>query len=205
MTAILNKRVLLAAGVIVAMASLALGATYAAWTASDDIAGNTLSTAVLGITAVGVPGSGGAQALPFNETNVLPGDVSSPLERAIVTNDSTVPLNLYMYVDGVVGPACGATKLAWQSRLQGGPVYYGFAIAAVLDDVGTIAGAGDINFTLLSVLTAEPAKVLIADAANFAPGASVVMRQAVGFADDAIYGTHSGGCTWTLWFVGETI
>lgn len=206
MTAILNRRVLLAAGVIVAMTALTLGATYAAWTASDEIENNTVSTAVLSITAAGVPGSGGAQPLPFSETNLLPGFVSTPEERATITNGSPVELDLYMYVSDVVGPACDATKLAWQSSTAGGgPVWFGYTPGNEPELVGTIAGAGDTNFALLSTLEGEGSKVLISDSANFEPGEVIAMRQIVGFADDADQSLHAGGCTWTLNFVGETI
>lgn len=41
MTAILNKKVLLSLGVIAFIAAAAMGATYAAWSATGSIAGNT--------------------------------------------------------------------------------------------------------------------------------------------------------------------
>jgi len=207
MTKIINVRVLLSAGVIVAMAAAAIGATYAAWTASDDIAGNTLSTANVSLTAVGLAGSGGvANPLPFGETNVLPGDVSSPVERAVVTNDGSVALDLKMYVDNVTGPACEATKIAWQSRsiVSGGPNVnlLGYTTDPVI--VGSYGGpSGDTNFTRLADITGVGQAVLVASAADFEAGEKIAMRQLAGFANDAVQAQHSGGCSWTLYFIGE--
>lgn len=211
MTAILNKRVLLAAGVIVAMAAAALGATYAAWNASDDVAGNTVSTAVLGISAAGAAGGSGVTVpLPFGATNVIPGTVTAPEERAVITNNSTIPLDLFMYWDAVTpsgaGNPCLMTKVAWQGAQAGtGVGLTGYPAGVPPTVVGASTDpAGPLgSFALLSVNTGYANKVKIADDAIFGPGASVSMRQVAGFATDADYPANAGTCGWTTWFVGE--
>src|SRR5690606_37506163 len=128
----LNKKVLLAAGTIAAVAAAALVATYAAWQATDQITGNTVSTAQLKITAAGEAGGTSAyptEAKPIDWADALPGMTSSPEERAVVTNDSSIALDLWMYYENTDEAPCLATKVAWQSSLPGGPVLGGYPAA----------------------------------------------------------------------------
>ncbi len=214
MTAILNKKVLLAASVIVAMTALVLGATYAAWQATDGIEGNTISTAVLGITAEGVAAYG-SESKPIIETEVLPGFKSSPAERAEVTNDSSMELDLWFYIDPVSGNpgACDATKIAWRASTPGdGSNWMGYGTAIdnttyeTGSSVGNVGDAGDPDngtFTLVSAFYGAANAVKIADGSNgFGPGEVIAMRQMGGFAEDADYGLHNGECAWTEVFVG---
>ena len=216
MTAILNKKVLLAASVIVAVAAIALGATYAAWQASDNIDGNTVSTATLSITAEGV--QGGAESTyekPVFEEEVLPGfinfqaDNSDQIARGIVTNDSSVALDLYMYFELTGGNpgACEATQIAWQSSQPNSVnVLGGYAIGAEPNAATTIAAAdaASTNGGLSTVTNYAGIAnaVKIADDSYFAPDAEVAVRQIAAFATDADYPDHSGSCTWNEVFVG---
>lgn len=201
MTAILSKKVLLGLGVIGFIAAVVAGATYAAWQASDEITGNTVSTAVLSIDASGV-GTDNSDPAPINFAGALPGDISSPEDRAIITNNSDVALDLYMYFENTEEATCAATKVAWQSSVAGGgPVLFGYPIGPLPDDVGTIAGVGDFNFTIAQSLEG-PSYVQLADSADFEPGETVALRELAGLATDADYGTHSGTCQWKEVFVG---
>jgi len=216
MTAILNKKVLLAASVIVAVAAIALGATYAAWQAADTIDGNTVSTAVMSITAVGQ--QGGAQstyAKPVLEEDVLPGfinfqaDNSDQIARGLVTNDSDIALDLWMYfvlTSGNPG-SCDATQIAWQSsQPNSSNVLGGYAVGSEPSAATTIAvaDAASINGGLSTVTNYNgiSGAVKVADDSYFVPGAEVAVRQIAAFATDADYGLHSGSCTWDEVFVG---
>ena len=162
MTAILNKRVLLAASMIVAVAAAALGATYAAWQGSAQIAGNTVSTVSMDILATGVAAYGQAAA-PLVWTDALPGETTDPLTRAEITNDGSTPMDLYMYLEPT--GTCTATKMAWRSGVVGTGIFdYGF-LGAVPTLVGTKAGVGtDDNFMLVSAINTP---VKIADDSKF--------------------------------------
>jgi predicted ribosomally synthesized peptide with SipW-like signal peptide len=215
MTAILNKRVLLAGAVIAAVAALALGATYAAWQASDSITGNTVGTAELAIDAVGVAVPG-TDPKPIIASNILPGWKSPAAERAEITNNSTVPLDLYFYVENLVGEpgACDAVALAWRASTPGdGSNFLGYGTTG---DVATYEAtlAGTIAsytpdpvtpglLTLIENLEGPANAVKIANANNgFGPDQTIAIRQLAHFATDAAYPTHAGTCTWTEVFVG---
>ena len=199
----MNKQIFGSVMAIAAVAAIAVGGTYAAWTATASIAGNTASTAHLSITATEEAKSP-ALALPFTATDLFPGSVTSPELRAVITNTSAKPMNLYMYVEGDGGVACDATKLAWQSSHPGGSVLRGYAVSPLPTDPGTIAGDGDTNFTLVYPnLWGETHKVLIAPADEFGPGDEIALRQVVGFATDADNSYQDTSCKWTLHFVAE--
>jgi len=197
MTAILNKRVLLAAGVIVAMTSLALGATYAAWQGSASIAGNTVSTVSMNISALGVSAFG-QTAAPLVWTGALPGATTAPLTRAEITNDGTTAMDLYMYL--VPTGVCTATKMAWRSGVVGSGVFdFGFTGPAPVN-VGTKAGVGaGSNFMLVSAISTP---VKIADSTKFTPTAKIALQALAGFSTDAAYPADSGTCTWVEHFIG---
>lgn len=190
---------------IVAVAAVAIGGTYAAWTATASISDNTVSTAQLSITATKQGKSSPvAEPLPFNATNLFPGSVTSPELRAVITNDSDVPMNLYMYLEGDGGAACHATKLAWQSSHPGSSVQTWGGYSTIPTNPGDITGAGDGNFTLVYPnLWGETNKVLIAPATEFGPDAEIALRQVVGFATDADNSYQDTSCKWTLHFVAE--
>jgi predicted ribosomally synthesized peptide with SipW-like signal peptide len=200
MVGILNKKVLLAGSVVVAMAALALGATYAAWQASDSIEGNTVSTVELEITAAGAAGFG-LDDSPIEWTGANPGDISSPVDRATITNDSSVALDLWMY--RVPSGVCTATKVAWRSGVAGSGIFdYGYLGAAptvVGDKDGT--NAGD-NFALVGAHTTGGTALMVADSTKFTPGAVIALQEMAGLADDADYPADAGTCTWTEVFVG---
>jgi predicted ribosomally synthesized peptide with SipW-like signal peptide len=216
MTAILSKKVLLGLGVIGFIVAVVAGATYAAWQASDEITGNTVSTAQLAITAAGVEGGAATTyAKPVDESGVLPGFVNfvdtGEVARGIITNDSDIALDLYMYLENVTGTACGATKLAWQSSQPSSVnILGGYAIGSEPTVAGSYLSSGDSTLgqlELVADLEGAANAVKIADDSYFAPDGNpgeqkVAVRQIVAFADDADYGTHAGTCTWDEVFVG---
>lgn len=200
MTNILNARVLLAVAAIVAVAALALGATYAAWQATDSISGNTVSTASLSITAAGAAAYS-LDASPIEWENALPGETSAPANRAEITNNSSIALDLYMYLEPVAG-TCTATKLAWRSGVAGSGIFdYGY-LGAEPTNVGTKAGAGDDNFELVGALAGVANHVMVADSTKFVPGAVIALQEIAGIATDADYPADAGTCEWTEVFVG---
>lgn len=201
MSAILNKKVLLASSVILAVAAAALGATYAAWQASDDITGNTVSTVTLGITAEGAAGFG-LDASPIVFTNATPGDISAPADRATIRNDSSVALDLWMY--RVPTGTCTATKVAWRAGVAGSGVFdFGYlgATPTVVGNKDGSGGTGD-NFELVGAHFDGPTAVKLADDSKFLPGVSIALQEIAGLADDAAYPADAGSCTWTEIFVG---
>lgn len=216
MTSILNARVLLAGGVIAAVAALALGATYAAWQASDVIDGNTVSTASLSIDAYGAAAFGSGEK-PVSETDVLPGHKGLPVDRAEIKNNSSIPLDLWFYVTDISDSgspgACDATKIAWRASTPGdGSNWKGYGTAGDnttyenTSTVGNITDAGNKNggtFTLIGDFEGAVNAVKIAESNNgFGNGETIAMRQIAGFSSDAVYPDHSGTCTWTEVFVG---
>ncbi len=197
MTAILNKKVILAASMIVAIAAVALGATYAAWQGSAQIAGNTVSTVSMDISATGMAAYG-QSAAPLVWEGALPGETTDPMTRAEISNDGTTPMDLYMYL--VPSGTCTATKMAWRTGVVGSGIFdYGF-LGAVPTNVGTKAGVGaDSNFMLVSAINTP---VKIADDSKFTPGTKIALQALAGFATDADYPADSGSCVWVEHFIG---
>ncbi len=209
----MNKKILLSGGIIAFVAAVALGATYAAWQAQAVIESNTVTTAQLAITAQGV--QGGAEstyAKPVFEEGVLPGfinfqeDNGDQIARGIITNDSSIPLDLYMYFKNVSGAACAATKVAWQSSEPNSVnVLGGYAIGNEPDEAGEIADPANPDAGELALVSAYagPANaVKIADADYFVKGAEVAVRQIVAFATDAPNNLQGKNCIWKEVFVG---
>jgi predicted ribosomally synthesized peptide with SipW-like signal peptide len=211
MTTLLNARVLLASGVIAAVAALALGATYAAWQATSSIEGNTIGTANLEIEAEGVSAYG-SETKPITASNILPGWESDPAERAEITNNSSVALDLWFYVEPLASStpaACDAMALAWRASTPGdgsnamgyGDAYEGTEVGNIGDHSGVDTDTG--AFSLVDNYTGVANAVKIADADDgFGPGQVIAIRQIAGFAEDAAYPTNSGSCEWTEVFVG---
>lgn len=199
MTNVLNVRVLLAVGVIAAVTAGALGATYAAWQASDIIEGNTVSTVELEITAAGAAGYG-LDDSPIEWTGALPGEMSSPVDRAEITNGSSVALDLWMY--RVPTGVCTATKVAWRAGIAGSGIFDFGYLGAAPTVVGPKAGAGDDNFALVGAHTDGATALKVADDSKFVPGAIIALQEVAGLADDADYPADSGVCEWTEVFVG---
>lgn len=200
MTNVLNVRVLLAVGVIAAVAAGALGATYAAWQASDTIEGNTVSTVELEITAAGAAGFG-LDDSPIEWTGAMPGDISSPVDRATIENGSSVALDLWMY--RVPTGVCTATKVAWRAGIAGSGVFDFGYLGAAPTVVGDKSGANtDVNFALVGSHTDGATALKVADDSKFVPGAIIALQEMAGFADDADYPADSGNCMWTEVFVG---
>jgi hypothetical protein len=220
MTAILNKKILLAASVIVAMTALVLGATYAAWVATASIAGNTVSTAELNITAVGAEGADAVEK-PITAENILPDWQSDPAERAIITNNSSMPLDLYYYVELTGGQtdACQALGLAWHAGPPGGDGTETMGYNAGGTWANTQAyEASNFTFTIAQLLGVDEATgllslignlegqgnaVKIADASSFEDGEQIAIRELAYFADDADYPTNAGNCEWVEHFEGR--
>lgn len=194
MTALLNKKILLSLGIIAFAAALAVGATIAAFSASDDITGNTLATATVSIAAAGVA-TGGFTVKPVDADDLVPGGVDEDEFQAEITNTSDVPLNLYMYLTSPTGGSCSKTKLAWQSYdVTTATVLFGYATAPTL--------ITEPNFALLSTFDDISEKVLIASSTP--PLGKVRVRQKVGL-DTSATDDDAGGCVWTETFYGETV
>jgi len=144
--------------------------------------------------------SSNTTAKPIIEGNILPGFVSAQEERATVTNNSGVALDLWMHFvkTNQTGLACDATKVAWQSSIQGSITgLTGYSnVPPLPSNPGLVDGTGaSLNFTRVNDLATVPVKIM--DDQFFTPGAVVAVRQIAGFATDAVYGTHSGNCAWT--------
>lgn len=199
-TNITKPRVLLSVGVIVAVAAATMGATYAAWTASGGISGNTVSTATVSLTASGIANSTSVPA-PVIESNVVPGyvgDAKSEEYRTLITNNGTVPLKVWMYVNASSSANCVSTKIAYQSSLPNSTtIYYGYYPYSVLTSpevsyfkfINDLEGVGD--------------KVPVVD--SLAPGASVAVRTVPAFATDADQSLQGTTCEWSQVYYGETI
>ncbi|HMO78497.1 MAG TPA: hypothetical protein PKD95_04875 [Candidatus Paceibacterota bacterium] len=199
MTAILNKRVLLAAGVIVAMSAAALGATYAAWTASSTITGNTVGTANVSLTSAGTA-NGTSVAAPVVVDNILPGYVGRQEDgefRTLVTNNGTVPLNVFMYVTGADPITCASTKIAYQASLpNSATIYNGYF------PYSQLVNPEVPQFHFLSAVTQGTPLPIVN---NLAPGATVAVRTVAALATNADNSLQNTTCGWSQVYYGETI
>lgn len=95
--------------VILTVGSIATGGTYSFFSATDTVAGNTITTATIAFSAEGEANET-TLAKPISATNLFPGGYS-PWARAALQNDSLFPLRYYMYVTNVSGGACADVNL----------------------------------------------------------------------------------------------
>lgn len=182
------KRILLSSMLVVGIISLTVGATRAVFSATDVLAGNTVSTAHVEIDAKG-ESNASTLAKPFNETNLLPG-VWTQWRRAAIENKSTVPVRLYMYVNTLTG-TCDKTVLKVTTGHAGGDERARVVYNGWLTDLD---GAGHrIELTGNPPFTSIPA------------GWSQVIQQQAQLHDSADDNYQNTTCTWTEVFVAETL
>lgn len=109
----MSKRILLSGGVIAFVAAVALGATYAAWTAYQDVTGNTVSAAEIKLKLIDGPNNFDMQK-PLTASNLFPGQ-STETATVRVVNESSVPVGVYMKLKDVTETKpgfCAALTLA---------------------------------------------------------------------------------------------
>ncbi len=113
------KKTILNLAIVAGVVAIVLGGTYAAWTASTTIEGNTLSTATVSL------GQTGNIEKPIEGDNMIPGEYTEPA-RAGIYNTGTVPLRIYMHTDNLsddsTGGICDYTLLSlYTGHANGSP------------------------------------------------------------------------------------
>lgn len=175
---------------IVSMVAIVAGATAAVFNDTAAFEGNTISTATVNIDARSEPN--GNLPKPLSVSGLVPGEWTD-WARGIVYNEAdSSDVKVFMYVDNVTGPACGAVNLKVTTGHAGTDegeraiiVYEG-----ALDDLTEanrveITGTGKIF---------DP---------TIAPNTSAVIQQQAQIAEDA-ENDNQGSCTWDEIFVAET-
>lgn len=175
--------------IIVAAVSVAGGATYSFFSATDSIDGNTISTATVEIDAKGESGQG-VMAKPIATNNLVPGQWTD-WARGAIWNKSTVPVRLYMYVDDLQGAACPLTNLKVTTGFAGG------------DERARIVYEGKLND-----LAGSMKRVEVTGNPPFATIPSTwtqVVQQKAQLDNAADNGAQNQSCTWNEVFVAESV
>ncbi len=175
--------------ILFAAVSVSGGATYSFFSATDSIDGNTISTATVSIDAKG-ESSDGVMAKPLATSNLVPGGWSA-WARGIVRNKSTVPVQLFLYVDDLDGSVCPLTNL----RVTTGPIGGNERERTVYDgNLLDIAGSEK----RIEVTGKIPFDEIAADGTQ-------VIQQRAQLDESADNGAQHEECVWNEVFVAQSI
>ncbi|HAV11559.1 MAG TPA: hypothetical protein DCX32_03370 [Candidatus Moranbacteria bacterium] len=184
------KNILKSFSIIVAIAAVAGGITYAIFSDTDTITGNTVGTATVELDAKGEAASG-IVSKPIVATNLVPGEYTDDF-RGALHNQSTVDVKLYMYLDNVVGDACDKINLTMTTGHAGGDEY-----------ARTI-----LNNVALSSIDTPAERVEITGVPPFetaGPNITQVVRERAQLDPSADNTYQNKTCTWDEVFVAESI
>lgn len=188
----MNKKIIISLSVIAAVGAIVAGGTYAVWTAQDTIEGNTVGTATLGLN-INEEGGVGAVPKPVNASNLLPGQWAPgpgyfEEYRAVITNQSTVPVNISMYVTitNETKDMCDYVLLNMRRNPFSEP--YNTVI---------------ITGTSIDSLEGVDKKVSVQG--EIASGGMVTVREKVQLDENAPDAAQGGTCEWTEVFLAETL
>jgi predicted ribosomally synthesized peptide with SipW-like signal peptide len=115
------KKILASTLVVVSLIATVGGATFAVFSDSEEIMGNTIAAGSVDIDLVLENGEEYSEFdKPINATGLLPGEWSPWARVAANNNSEDTPLRLYFYVKNLVGGACDKTNLMLKTGAEGG-------------------------------------------------------------------------------------
>lgn len=176
--------------VILGVTALVSGGTYAFFSASDTVSGNTITTATISFSAEGESNET-TLAKPINATDLFPGGYS-PWARAALENGSTFPLRYYMYVTNLVGDACDQVNLTVATGVEGSDASERTA---------------NVYLGKLVDLVGESQRELVSNVPPFDPapaGSTQIIQQRVQLDPGATNDDQGESCTWDEVFVAES-
>jgi predicted ribosomally synthesized peptide with SipW-like signal peptide len=187
------KKILLSVSTLAFIGALVAGGTYAAWNATAGIDGNTVSTGSLSLN-IEKEGGFGALEKPVIAGNLFPGQWApgpgvNDEFRAVVKNDSSVAVDIEMYVDDENGltnenNVCDYMLLTVRT----------FTPAGVGFDVETIVDSEPV-----SSLFGEDNAVTVQN--NVASDLEIAVRQKVQLDPEAPNTVQGSECKWNEIFV----
>ncbi|HBP01309.1 MAG: hypothetical protein UY41_C0046G0014 [Candidatus Moranbacteria bacterium GW2011_GWE1_49_15] len=183
--------------VIVAVAAVAGGATYAIFSDTSSFAGNTISTATVDIDARNEPS--GLLPKPLNVSGIVPGEFTDWARGIVFNTANSTDIRLFMYVTNVTGAACNKTNLE---------VYTGNADPGNTDNErdfqlynGVISGLAGVG-NRVEITGPEAGKVYNP---TMPTNHSAVIQQRAQLDPSAGNSYQNTSCTWDEIFVAETI
>lgn len=187
------KRLLLSLLVVGAVVTATAAGTQAVFTDSDNIAGNTVSTATVEIDARG-ESRGGIMAKPIVATGLIPGEYTSWARGVVYNKANSTNVRVYMYVDNLTGD-CGKINL----RVTTGHANDGDPSERAHDIYkGALTG-------LVGAGNRKEVTGYIFNAPTYLPAnTSAVLQQQAQLDPTAGNGYQGTTCTWNEVFVAET-
>jgi len=180
--------------IIVAVASIAGGATLAVFSDSDTMADNSVSTAKVDIEASG-EASSTTLAKPLIAEGLVPGEWSDWARGVIFNKADSTNVRVYMYLTNILGTACGMTNLKITTGHAG-------------SDEGereNIVFEGRINRIDTPGERKEITRFVF-DAPDYLPAnTSLVIQQKAQLASEADNRYQGADCTWDEVFVAESV
>lgn len=187
------KKIISGVSVIAAVVAITSMATYAVFSATSSINGNTVGTANIVFTAQG-EANGTTVAKPLTASNLVPGQYTSWARGTLYNHiESSIPVKAYMYVDNVVGGACDKINLR---------VTTGFAGSDATERARNIYNGA------LSGITGAGNRVETTGIPPFAtigPNISQVIQQQAQLDPSADSSDMGQSCTWDEVFVAESV
>ena len=194
------KKIIFNLAIIGVVAAVAVGGTYAAWTASTSIEGNTISTASVSLSKTGIVKK------PLTGYNMYPGDYTEGA-RVGIYNEGSVDLKLYMHAEDLSDTSpdgiCDNTLLS---------LYTGHAgVTPSVDGDGKIIN-GQYNEAERYIITKSVLEWSNQEELTGYPpfeelGANItqVIWQQAQLDPDASNDLQGQTCTWTEVFTGESM
>ncbi len=197
------KKIILSVSTLAFVGVLVAGATYATWSATTTIEGNTVSTATVSLSQTGNIDK------PIEGTNMVPGDYTDKAKTGIF-NEGTVPLSLHMHTDDLSDTdssgVCAYTNLSlYTGHANGTPDVDGDG--KIIDGENNEAERHIVTKSVLDWMGSGNSEELT-DIPPFeyldANTTQVIWQQAQ-LDENAPSSVQGQTCTWNEVFVGETI
>lgn len=192
------KKTLLSLAVILAVATAVVGGTYAVWSATTTIEGNTISTANVSLSQTG------NIRKPITGYNMTPGDYTDTAKTGIF-NQGSVPLKIYMETanlsDSSSGGICDHTLLSlYTGHANGEPTVDGDGRIIPTGEAERYIGTMSVLDWMTGMeLTGYPPFTQLND------NTTQVIWQQAQLDPDAPQSIQNQTCSWDEVFIGETL
>jgi predicted ribosomally synthesized peptide with SipW-like signal peptide len=186
------RKILMSLVTIFAAVAVVAGATRAVFSASANIPGNVVTAGTLTLQAN--PTGGTNKPIGTTVEKLVPGAWTAE-GRAGLYNTGNVSARLYMYVDNVIGGACPKVNLNVDTGPANNPSYVGEHARNVLyENLANITGPGNRR-----EVTGNP------PFATLLPNWTQVIWQKAQLDSSASNSYQGLGCSWTEYFVAESL
>lgn len=185
------KKILVSTSIITAMAVALLGTTYAVFSDTESIDGNTLSAATVDIDLRAL--DSGTIEKPLDLDNMLPGEWSEWARAEVYNTTPSTNVRVYMYADNLTGAACDMVNLDVRTGHASG------------DETAFTVYNGKLTDLQGSANRAEITGYIFTDPEYLPSNTTAVVQQRAELDSSADNSYQGTSCTWDEVFVAEGV